>query len=47
MASSVVMRLSKHQKLVVLDEYDVPGWARVKTDTLEGYVMISYLDVPE
>ncbi len=47
MASSVVMRLSKHQKLVVLDEYDVPGWARVKTDTVEGYVMISYLDVPE
>ena len=47
MASSVVMRLSKHQKLVVLDEYDVPGWASVKTDTVEGYVMISYLDVPE
>lgn len=47
MASSVVMRLSKHQKLVVLDEYDVPGWARVKTDTVEGYVMISYLEKPE
>ena len=43
MASQVVMRLIKHQHLIVLDELDVPGWAHVKTDAAEGYVMSSYL----
>lgn len=43
MASQVVMRLMKHQRLIVLDELDVPGWAHVKTDAAEGYVMSSYL----
>ena len=43
MASQVVMRLMKHQHLIVLDELDVPGWAHVKTDAAEGYVMSSYL----
>ena len=43
-AASVVMRLYKHQRLIVLDDMDVPGWARVKTDTVEGYVMTSYID---
>ena len=47
MASSVVMRLSKHQKLAVIDEYEVPGWAFVKTDSVEGYVMRSYLEKTE
>ena len=47
MASSVVMRLSKHQKLAVIDEFDVPGWAYVKTDSVEGYVMLSYLEKAE
>ena len=41
------MRLSKHQKLAVIDEYDVPGWAYVKTDSVEGYVMLSYLEKAE
>jgi hypothetical protein len=47
MASQVVMRLMKHQRLIVLDELDVPGWAHVKTDAAEGYVMSSYLQEPK
>ena len=42
--ASVIMRLYKHQQLVVLDESEVPGWAHVKTDDTEGYVMSSYLE---
>ena len=38
------MRLYKHQRLIVLDESEVPGWAHVKTDDTEGYVMSSYLE---
>lgn len=40
----VLMRLYKHQRLIVLDELDVPGWAHVRTDDIEGYVMSSYLE---
>ena len=29
---------------IVLDEMDVPGWAHVKTDTVDGYVMTSYIE---
>ena len=43
-AASVIMRLYKHQHLIVIDDMDVPGWARVKTDTVEGYVMTSFID---
>ena len=43
-ASTIVMRLYKHQHLIVLDEMDVPGWAHVRTDTAEGYVMTSYIE---
>ena len=42
--AGIIMRLYKHQRLVVLDEMDVPGWAHVKTDSVEGYVMSSYLE---
>ena len=42
--ASIIMRLHKHQKLIVLDEMDVPGWAHVRTDSVEGYVMISFLE---
>ena len=41
--ASVLMTLAKHQRLIVLDDMDVPGWARVKTDAVEGYVMTSFL----
>ena len=37
------MRLYRHQKLIVLGQSDVPGWVYVKTDTVEGYVMESFL----
>ena len=42
--ASIVMTLRKHQKLIVLDDLDVPGWAKVRTDTVEGYVMTSFLE---
>ena len=46
-AASIIMRLYKHQHLIVLDEMDVPGWAQVKTDTVEGYVMTSFIEKVE
>ena len=41
--AEVLMRLYRHQELIVLEQSDVPGWVRVKTDVIEGYVMESYL----
>ena len=41
--AAVLMRLFAHQKLIVLEETDVPGWVHVKTDAVEGYVMASFL----
>ena len=43
-ASEILMRLYKHQRLIVLEDDQVPGWARVKTDTIEGFVMLSFLE---
>ncbi len=43
-ASEILMRLYKHQRLIVLEDDQVPGWARVKTDTVEGFVMLSFLE---
>ena len=43
-AASVIMRLYKHQHLIVLDDMDVPGWAKVRTDTTEGYIMTSFVE---
>ena len=45
--SKVLRRLYKHQLLIVLEEAEVPGWARVKTDVVEGYVMLSFLQKAE
>ena len=42
-AAPVLMRLYRHQKLIVLENAEVDGWARVKTDAAEGYVMLSFL----
>ena len=42
-AAEILMRLFRHQKLIVLENAEVNGWARVKTDAVEGYVMISFL----
>ena len=43
-AGEILMRLMKHQQLVVLEDDQVPGWAHVKTDAVEGYVMVSFLE---
>ena len=37
------MRLFRHQKLIVLENAEVDGWVKVKTDAVEGYVMLSFL----
>ncbi len=41
--AEILLRLYYHQELIVLERSDVPGWVRVKTDTIEGYVMESFL----
>ena len=41
--AEVLMRLYRHQPLIVLEKSDVPGWVHVKTDAAEGYVMESFL----
>ena len=45
--SKIVMRLYKHQKLIVLEEAEVTGWLHVKTNVIEGYVMMSFLEKVE
>ncbi len=42
--SKILLRLYKHQKLIVLEEAEVIGWLHVKTDVIEGYVMMSFLE---
>ena len=42
-AAEILMRLYKHQKLIVLENAETEGWVRVKTDVTEGYVMASFL----
>ncbi len=46
-AADILMRLYKHQQLVVLEICDDPAWAKVKTDVIEGYVMLSFLEKVE
>ena len=41
--AKVLRRLYRHQPLVVLEESEVTGWVKVKTDVIEGYVMYSFL----
>ena len=45
--SKVLLRLYRHQQLIVLEEAEVTGWLRVKTDVIEGYVMMSFLEKVE
>ena len=42
-AAEILMRLFRHQKLIVLENAEVDGWVKVKTDAVEGYVMLSFL----
>ena len=43
--SKIVLWLYKHQQLVVLEEAEVTGWYKVRTDVIEGYVMASFLEI--
>ncbi len=44
LAADILMRLYKHQQLVVLEACEEPGWVHVKTDSAEGYVMAEFLE---
>ena len=46
-ASMILMRLYKHQPLVVLEVCEDPAWVHVRTDVVEGYVMLSFLEPVE
>ena len=43
-AGTVLMRLYKHQRLIVLGPCEDPVWVHVRTDAAEGYVMASFLE---
>ena len=45
--AKILMRLYRHQRLIVLEASEVAGWVRVKTDVIEGYVMLSFLQQAE
>ena len=47
LACEILMRLYKHQKLIVLESCEDPAWVHVKTDVAEGYVMVEYLEKAE
>ncbi|MDO4484570.1 MAG: SpoIID/LytB domain-containing protein [Clostridia bacterium] len=42
--ADIIMRLYKHQLLMVLPDCQEPGWVHVKTDSAEGYVKESFLE---
>ncbi|MBQ3706205.1 MAG: SpoIID/LytB domain-containing protein [Clostridia bacterium] len=46
-AGEILMRLYRHQLLIVLETCEDPAWVRVKTDSIEGYVMVSFLEKAE
>ena len=46
-AGEILMRLYKHQRLVVLEGCEDPVWVHVRTDAIEGYVMVSFLEKVE
>lgn len=46
-SGEILRRLYKHQRLVVLEICEDPAWAHVRLDSLEGYVMISFLEKVE
>ena len=47
LTGNILMRLYKHQKLLVLERCKEEGWVKVRTDVVEGYVMESYLTAAE
>lgn len=42
--ADVIMRVYKHQQFLVLETCEDPEWVHVKTDALEGYVMVKFLE---
>ena len=43
-SAEILRRLYKHQQLIVLEVCEDPAWVKVKTDVIEGYVMVSFLE---
>ncbi len=43
-SAEILRRLYKHQQLIVLETCEDPAWVRVRTDVMEGYVMVAYLE---
>ncbi len=43
-SGEILMRLYRHQLLVVLETCEDPAWVHVRTDSAEGYVMVSFLE---
>jgi len=43
-SAEILRRLYKHQRLVVLETCEDPAWVKVRTDVIEGYVMLSFLE---
>lgn len=43
LGGEILMRIYKYQRLLVLERCPEEGWVHVKTDSIEGYVMESYL----
>ena len=37
------MRLYKNQQLIVLEVCEDPAWVKVRTDVIEGYVMVNFI----
>lgn len=46
-ASDILMRLYRHQVLIVLEACEEDGWVHVCTDVAEGYVMLEFLEKVE
>ena len=46
-AGEILMRLYKHQRLIVLEAAANPAWVHVRTDSIEGWVMVSFLEKVE
>ena len=43
LSGTILMRLYKGQRLLVLERCPEEGWVKVRTDVAEGYVMEEYL----
>lgn len=43
-SGEILMRLYRHQQLIVLETCEDPSWVHVRTDSAEGYVMVSFLE---